>query len=102
MPKFTPKPGTNRGVEVSKHDTARKLVYNANGSIVKEKIRMGDTVLPDGTVQSFYFPEGHQHAGVFKGTATILEECGFKDASKLRVECKNFKCAPPAIDCCYH
>jgi hypothetical protein len=100
MPKFTPKPGTNWGIEVSKHDAVRKLVYNADGSIAKETIRMGDTVLPDGTVQSFYFPEGHQCAGVFKGMATILEERGFKDASKLRVECKNFKCAPPAIDCC--
>ena len=100
MPKFTPKPGTNWGIKVSKHNTVRKLVYNANGSIAKEKIQMGDTVLPDGTVQSFYFPEEHQHAGVFKGMATILEERGFKDASKLQAECKNFKCAPPAIDCC--
>ncbi|KAF8231394.1 hypothetical protein L208DRAFT_1025867, partial [Tricholoma matsutake] len=84
------------------HDAVRKLVYNANGSIVKEKFQMGDMVLPNGTLQSFYFVEGHQHhAGVFKGT-TILEEHGFKDASKLQVECKNFKCVPPAIDCCCH
>jgi hypothetical protein len=32
--------------------------------------------------------------------AAILEERGFKDAGKLRAECKGFKCAPPAIDCC--
>jgi hypothetical protein len=39
-------------------------------------------------------------AGVFKGMAVILEERGFADARKLRAECKNFKCAPPALNCC--
>jgi hypothetical protein len=83
MPKFTLKPGTNWGIEVSQCDTAGKLVYNADGSIAKEKIWMDDTVLPDGTVQSFYFPEGHKRVGVFKGMATIREEHGFTDACKL-------------------
>ncbi|KAF8238175.1 hypothetical protein L208DRAFT_363203 [Tricholoma matsutake] len=32
--------------------------------------------------------------------AVILEERGFAGARKLRAECKNFKCAPPALDCC--
>ena len=100
MPKYAPKPGTNWGIEVSQHDATGKLIYNADGSIAKAKIRMGDTVLLDGTIQSFYFPDGHERAGVFKGMAAILEERGFKDAGKLRAECKGFKCAPPAIDCC--
>ena len=41
-----------------------------------------------------------ERAGVFKGMAVILEERGFADARKLRAECKNFKCAPPALNCC--
>jgi hypothetical protein len=100
MPKFTPKPGTNWGVEVSKCDDAGNLVYNPDGSVAKEKVRMADSILLDGTVQSFYFPEGHERAGVFKGMAVILEERGYKGAKDLHVECKGFKCPPPALDCC--
>jgi hypothetical protein len=51
-------------------------------------------------VQSLYFPVGHKWASVFKGMAVILEECGYADAHKLCAECKFFKCAPPALDCC--
>jgi len=54
----------------------------------------------DGTPQALYFPEGHPRAGVFKGMTYILEERGLVKESKLHAECKNFKCAPPAIDCC--
>ncbi|KIL55567.1 hypothetical protein M378DRAFT_188659 [Amanita muscaria Koide BX008] len=100
MPKFTLKPGTNWGIEVLKHDGAGNLVRNADGSFAKEKIQMSDTVLLDGTVQSLYYPAGHERAGVFKGMAVILEERGYTNAHKLRAECKSFKCAPPALDCC--
>ncbi|KAF8804896.1 hypothetical protein BYT27DRAFT_7225151 [Phlegmacium glaucopus] len=58
--------------------------------------------LPDGTVQSLYFPDGHEWAGIFKGMVIILEEHGYKDIQKLRAECKSFNCAPPALDCCCH
>jgi len=54
----------------------------------------------DGTVQPLYFPEGHKRAGVLKGMAVILEERGFAGTQKLCTECKNFKCTPPALDCC--
>lgn len=61
---------------------------------------MGDACFANGTPQVLYFLEGHPHAGVFKGMACILEECRLVKGSKLHAECKNFKCAPPAIDCC--
>jgi hypothetical protein len=82
MPKFTPKPGTNWGIEVPQRDAAGNVVHNANGSVTKEKIRMSDAMLPDGTVQSLYFPDGHEQAGIFKGMALILEEHGYTAACK--------------------
>jgi len=57
-------------------------------------------MLVDGTVQSFYFPDGHERAGVSKGWLLFLKNA----ASKIQVSCelnaKASKCAPPAIDCC--
>ena len=100
MPKFTPKLGSNWGIEVSKHDAAGNLVHNANGSLAKEKIQMSNTVLQNGMVQALYYPAGHKQAGIFKGMAVILEEHGYAAAHKLCAECKLFKCAPPALDCC--
>ncbi|KAG0701550.1 hypothetical protein DFH29DRAFT_552127 [Suillus ampliporus] len=61
---------------------------------------MADGVLPDGSVQCFYFPEGHEHAGGFKGMAEILKERGFEGCEKLRAECPNFGCSPN-INRCY-
>jgi hypothetical protein len=63
MPKFTPKPGTNWGIKVPKRDAAGNVVHNTDGSVAKEKIWMSDAMLPDGTVQSLYFPDGHEQAG---------------------------------------
>ena len=60
---------------------------------------MSDAQFNDGTPQPLYFPDGHPRAGVFKGMAVILKECGF-DTTNLCAECKNFKCDPPTIDCC--
>jgi hypothetical protein len=48
MPKYTPKPGTNWEIEVSKHDVNGNLEYNTDGSIKKHKIPMQDSVLTDG------------------------------------------------------
>ncbi|KAJ8595645.1 hypothetical protein M405DRAFT_806819 [Rhizopogon salebrosus TDB-379] len=48
---------------------------------------MADGRFADGTVQSFYFPEGHEHAGAFKGMAEILKERGFDGTGKLRAGC---------------
>lgn len=97
MPKGTPKVGENWGVEVTKRDpVSGDIVYKADGKPEKIKIRMVDGCFADGTPQPLYFPEGHPRAGVFKGMAKILEEHGFGDMSKVRAECKGFKCAPPS------
>jgi transposase len=71
-------------------------------SLLPKLVHMSDGTLPDGTLQLLYFPEGHEHARVFKGMAKILEEWRIKDVQKLRAECKSFKCSPPALDCCCH
>lgn len=49
--------------------------------------------------QEFYFPEGHPGAGVFKGMAIILEECGYQNTHSLGVECPKFQCLPDATSC---
>ncbi|OJA17349.1 hypothetical protein AZE42_13343 [Rhizopogon vesiculosus] len=37
--------------------------------------------------------------GWFKGMAQILVERGYVDATKLRAECKDFKCSGDQSDC---
>ena len=101
MPKNVPKESTNWGNEVTRRDpTTGKPICKPNGSPEKIKIRMKDTHLPNGEIQSFYFPDGHPRAGVFKGMAIILQERGFGDMSKMLAECKGFKCKAGATDCC--
>jgi hypothetical protein len=101
MPKNIPKPGTNWGIEVTKcNPTTGKLVCKPDGTSEKVKIRMKDGQLPNGKAQSFYFPEGHPWAGIFKGMAVILEERGFGNMSKMHAECKGFKCALGVTNCC--
>ncbi len=91
----------NWGIEVTKRDpNTQKPICNADGSYQKEKIRMEDAQFADGIPQPLYFPEGHAHAGVFKGMVTILEEWGFQNMAQIRVECKGFKCPPGATSCC--
>jgi hypothetical protein len=82
--------------------TTGKPIYQSDGSLAKVKIWMDDAQFADGTPQPLYFPEGHEHAGVFKGMAVILEEHGFANASKIHAKCKGFKCEPSATDCCCH
>jgi hypothetical protein len=103
MPKNTPKIGHNWGIEVPLRDPITgEVIYKPDGSSEKTKIpsRMGDTCFRNGEPQSLYFPVDNERAGVFKGMAKILEERGFGDMAKVRAECKNFKCTPPAINCC--
>ncbi|OAX32048.1 hypothetical protein K503DRAFT_750264 [Rhizopogon vinicolor AM-OR11-026] len=61
---------------------------------------MADGQLTDGTAQCFYFSEGHEHAGAFKGMAQILTERGSNGTHKLRAECPGFKCNPDIDPCC--
>ena len=98
MPKFSPREG-NWLVEVTQCNPDGKPIYNTDRTFQKVKIPMSDGSFSD-QPQSFYFPEGHSRAGIFKGMATILEEHGFTQAQALKAECKSFKCQPPALDCC--
>ncbi|KAF8134839.1 hypothetical protein EV363DRAFT_1396310 [Boletus edulis] len=81
-------------------DNKGNLILGDNGWPVKEKVRMSDEHLSDGTPQSLYFPEGHEKAGWFKGMAQILSERGYGNASRLKTECKDFKCPANTVDCC--
>ena len=99
MPKFTPKEGCNWGIEVTRRDANGNTIHGPDGKPLKTKVRMGDTWY-NGRRQSLYFEEGHPRVGVFKGMAIILQERGYTNAFGLRAECKDFKCAPGAINCC--
>ncbi|EJD07984.1 uncharacterized protein FOMMEDRAFT_74537 [Fomitiporia mediterranea MF3/22] len=59
-------------------------------------------VLPDGSLQSFYFPDNHpHHSGQFKGMAQILQEQGINVDGK-HTQCEGFKCADKSAQsvCC--
>jgi hypothetical protein len=100
MPKFTSKMENNWGVEVNVWNENGKPVYGSDGKILKMKIQMEDAMFADSTKQVLYFEPGHPKAGLFKGMAVILEERGLIDESKLRAQCKNFKCPPGQSSCC--
>jgi hypothetical protein len=89
----------NFGVEVNVVDGAGKPVHKEDGKILKRKINMGDGTF-EGHSQPLYFPMDHEHAGLFKGMAIILEERGFTNAQKIRAECIGFKCEEGATNCC--
>jgi hypothetical protein len=101
MPKYPSKPGAPTfGVERTVIGTDGKPVYGPDGKVLKEKVRMADTHLPDGSTQSLYFPPGHELAGLFKGMAIILEERGFPEAHNLRAMCPQFQCPSNVDRCC--
>jgi hypothetical protein len=87
--------------------SARKMVKNPKSGWTPRPggPKMRDSVLPDGSIQSFYFTDDHPTMpGWFKGMKVVLEECGLfrlRDNGKpLNGECKDFKCAKGATDCC--
>ncbi|KAG2071495.1 hypothetical protein BDR04DRAFT_1016009 [Suillus decipiens] len=101
MPKNTPKVGTNWGIEVTARNSSGQIIYGTDGKPTKIKICMGHGTFKDGTPQSLYFADGNARGGIFKGMATILEERGYGDMSKVRAECKpNFSCKPGIEHCC--
>jgi hypothetical protein len=101
MPKGISKPGTNFGVEVSVLGDDGKPVYGRDGKIAKEKVQMSNGKFSDGSEQQFYFPAGHEHQGLFKGMAIILEERGIQGIKGKKAQCgKNFVCKPGSTDCC--
>ncbi|KAJ3506528.1 hypothetical protein NLJ89_g6819 [Agrocybe chaxingu] len=100
MPKFTPKEGTNWGVEITDRHPDGTPVIGPDGKAKKIKVKMDHGYFHDGTPQDFYFPEGHERAGIFKGMAVILEERGYNFPHSLRAECVKFKCPPDESRCC--
>ena len=64
-----PKEGTNWGVEMTAQTQDGKVIHGSDGKLLKVKIRMGNGRLPDGSLQDFYYPLNHPHAGKFKGMA---------------------------------
>ena len=96
-----PKENKNWGVEVNVVGEDGKLVYGADGKVLKKKVRMGDGRFANGSPQSLYFADNDkEHSGKFKGMATILAEQGFKNTSKIQAECVGFKCKKGATNCC--
>ncbi|KAF9490129.1 hypothetical protein BDN71DRAFT_1484603 [Pleurotus eryngii] len=101
------KSGKNWLVEVSQCDESGNRIYTTAGGIVKTKVKMHGAKFSDEQPQSLYFPDGHIHAGLFKGMVTILDEHRFSrfvgKNSKL-AQCPKFQCkgnlATP-FDCCY-
>lgn len=101
MPKNIPKEGTNWGIEVTKRDpTTGKPVCKPDSTHEKIKICIKDGQMQNGQPQTLYFPEGHPHAGIFKGMAVILQERGLSDMSNKPAQCKKFACLPRKTDCC--
>lgn len=101
MSKWPTRPGKPMfGVETNVIGADGKPVYRPDGKVLKQKIRMRDATLPDGSPQPLYFPEGHPNAGVFKGMVQILEERGINGVRNLRAECPGFKCPPGSVGCC--
>ncbi|KAF9501342.1 hypothetical protein BDN71DRAFT_1380070 [Pleurotus eryngii] len=109
VPKNPSKSGKNWLVEVSQHDKSGNHIYTTAGGIVKTKVKVHGAKFSDEWPQSLYFPDGHIHAGLFKGMATILDECRFSrfvgKNSKL-AQCPKFQCkgnlAAPFDCCCQH
>lgn len=65
--------------------------------------RMEPGRLPDGTAQSFYYPDDYERPdrrGWFKGMAQILKERGLGHIAEKRAQCPDFKCKPGRTDCC--
>lgn len=87
-------------------ETGNPVYGEADGKVVKQRIRMADAQFLDGSPQSLYFPEGHERAGTFKGMEQILVERGYERdvIHKLRAECSKFECPavppPNKISCC--
>jgi hypothetical protein len=100
MPNFMPAVGKNWGVEVDEVDEDCNVVHGTDGKVLKTWVNMVNARFADGCPQSLYWPEGHEHAGIFKGMAAILEECGFANVLKLQAQCEKFKCKGDTTMCC--
>jgi hypothetical protein len=67
----------------------------------KDGPRMRNGTLPDGSSQSFYFPDNHPtKPGWFKGMEEIIKERNLWPTSGLNAQCDGFKCEPGRTNCC--
>jgi hypothetical protein len=100
--KMTKGPSVNFCVEVNATDDGGKAIYGPDGKILKWKIPMANSKFKDGTEQQFYYPEGHEHAGNFKGMVQILEERGYQSIKNKKAQCgKKFTdCPEGSTTCC--
>lgn len=98
----TSKPEKNWLVPTPSLDESGDQIFNSKGEKVMKLIQMAPGSFDNGTPQSFYFPTGHRHTGLFKGMRVILEERGFSASQlhRLKRECKNFHCPAGRTDCC--
>lgn len=103
MPKNVSKKDVVWGVMVEKvGPDGQPIIDPTTMKPVKELGLMRSTVF-NGQPQSFYFPEDHpveKNRGKFQGMVVILEERGVMNMESMRAQCRNFKCAPNATDCC--
>lgn len=104
MPK---NPSANFGVEVNVIGDNGKPIFGPDGKVLKKKINLGNGYFEEEEgkrEQAFYWQadSGLPHAGQFKGMAAILEEHGFKEASKMKAQCKKkfANCPPGETQCC--
>jgi hypothetical protein len=87
--------------------SARKMVKNPKLGWTPHpgSPKMRDSVFTGGSIQSFYFPGDHlTMPWWFQGMQVILEECRLfwlrDNGIPLNGECKDFKCAEGATNCC--
>jgi hypothetical protein len=101
MLKNPSKPDSNFGVFVNVIGTDGQPVHGPDAKILKQKICMWNGRFSYGREQVFYYPEGHEKAGLFKGMAAILMERGH-NMSKKKAQCgKSFAdCLDGGKDCC--
>lgn len=93
-------------IDVNDLGSDGNVQYETDGRIKKKKkICMANGRFSNGTEQAFYFPEGHNQAGWFKGMAVILEKRGYSNVKNLRASCgSSLKKCPnqsnPEEHCC--
>ncbi|KAI6099315.1 hypothetical protein EV401DRAFT_2061852 [Pisolithus croceorrhizus] len=68
-------------------DANGKTVLGPDGRTLMTKVHISNGFF-NGSPQEFYWPEGHKHAGKFKGMTQILTERGY-DVTNLKAQCKH-------------
>ena len=101
MPKNPSKPEQNFGVFVNIFGPAGQPVHGPDGKILKQNVRVKNGKFSNGQEQELYYPDGHVKAGLFKGMAAILMECGYNVSNK-KAQCgKSFTdCPEGMMTCC--